>query len=62
MIVLALTVCLAAEPARCEPVELPTELNLSGCYLLGQSEVAAWLAERPWLTLRGWRCVAGVRS
>lgn len=61
---LSFLVCLIAQPATCERVELPVD-SLAACAVHGQHRIAEHLgAEREpgWRLEGGWRCVVGQRA
>ncbi|PTW60853.1 hypothetical protein C8N35_10332 [Breoghania corrubedonensis] len=61
MLILALSVCLAQEPATCKVVQLPffaEHVPASECTRYGEPEARRWLEKHPGWTLRRSACVA----
>lgn len=59
MIVLVLSVCLAADPDRCKDVNLTFSadgLTPYECVMRAQPELAKWIGEHPGWQVKKWRC------
>ena len=58
MMELVLTVCLLADPSKCEErsIGLYPDMTAMACVMQGQPQIATWAETHPGLSIERWTC------